>query len=109
LKSAGLSFASMNDEAQMSNDEGMTKFQLRGYWFSFSNSSLETTLLLKLCFFSSAMFVFLPSLALHVRLCPIGREDEMERRVNARGRSLDNAKQLPLKETAGSFSLGREG
>jgi hypothetical protein len=68
----------------MSNDEGMTKSQLRGYWFSFSNSSLETTLLLKLCFSSSAMFVFLPSLALHVRLSPIGREDEMERRVNAR-------------------------
>jgi len=53
------------------------------------------------------MFLFLPSLALRVRLSPIGREDEMERRVNE-GRSLDNAKQLPLKKSAGSFSLGEK-
>jgi hypothetical protein len=66
---------------------------------------LETTLLLKLCFSSAAVFLFLPSLALRVRLFPTGKEDEMERRVNASARSLDNAKQLPLKERAASFSL----
>lgn len=62
------------------NDE----IAITGYWFSFPNASLGTTLLWKLCFSSAAMFLFLPSLALRVRLAQMVREDEMEHRVNAR-------------------------
>jgi hypothetical protein len=105
LKSAGMSFSSMNDEARMSNDE-IPNYEDIG---SRSRTPVWTTLLLKLCFSSAAVFHFLPSLALRVRLFPTGKEDEMERRVNASAGRWTTLNSYHSERGATSFSLGREG